>query len=166
MSSIPKTSILFCPQMAIAYRKGLKTQTRRIAGKRQYGEVGDRVVLRTTWATESQYDHLRPSELPSKALIWNYFQFGSDEPPSYIGRLRPGMFLPKHLWFSMPWPRIVGKRVEQVQDISLEDAIAEGVKSIKEYAALWDKINAARGYPLASKPEVVVIDLQPWKDAL
>ena len=43
--------------------------------------------------------------------------------------------------------RIVYTRIwqERLQDISLEDALAEGVASVEEYAALWDSINKAKG---------------------
>jgi hypothetical protein len=58
MMSVPCESILFCREMAIAYRQGRKIQTRRVAGKRKYGEVLERIALKTTWATETIYDHL------------------------------------------------------------------------------------------------------------
>src|SRR4030066_208922 len=113
-------SLLFCPDMAVAYRKGLKTITRRVIGTKRYGCAGDRVVLRSTWATVAQYDHLRPINLPTDAKIWSFFE--SDKKPEYFGRLRPGMFLPKHLWINMPRPRIVNIREESIQDITVEDA--------------------------------------------
>jgi hypothetical protein len=162
MMTVPSGTIPFCREMAIAYRQGRKTQTRRVAGKRQYGRSGDRVVLRTTWATETRYDHIKPTDLPDDARIWSYFE--SDERPSEYGRLRVGMFLPKKFWSLMPCPRIVEKRVERVQDISLDDARAEGVESRMEYADLWNLLNFDRGYSWASNPKVVVIDLQPWRD--
>jgi hypothetical protein len=162
MMSVPCESILFCREMAIAYRQGRKTKTRLVAEKRQYDEVVERVVLRTTWATETIYDDFMPSELPQDVRIWSYFE--SDERPIGYGRRRYGMFLPKKFWSRMPCPRIVEKRVERVQDISLDDAIAEGVESRMEYADLWNLINFDRGYSWASNPKVVVIDLQPWGD--
>ena len=147
-------SILFRPKMAVAYRRGLKTQTRRILwklpldGSSPYGRVGDRVVLLTTWATESRYDHLKPTELPSNARIWSYFE--SDNKilgelyHTEFGRLRSGRFMPKKFWHWMPQPHITGIRNEHVQDISHDDAIDEGVGSIEEYATLWDEINGDR----------------------
>ena len=165
-------SILFCPKMAVAYRRGLKTQTRRILvklpldGISPYGRAGKRVVLRTTWATEAQYDHIRPTDLPSNARIWSYFESDNkilgeiSEPASFeFGRIRPGMFLPKKFWFWMPQPRITGIRTEHVQDISHEDAIEEGVGSIEEYATLWDEINGDR-CPWKWNPLVWVINLE------
>lgn len=175
-------SILFSPDMAVAYRKGLEGQTRRVkrSSKCQYGEIGDRVVLRSTWATVAQYDHLRPINLPTDAKIWSFFE--SDKKPEYFGRLRPGMFLPKHLWINMPRPRIVNIREESIQDITVEDAIAEGIFETprdpgfacwstfgmrdyyntprEAFRAIWDSINAKRA-PWASNPRVWVIEFEP-----
>lgn len=52
--------------------------------------------------------------------------------------------------------RITAKRREPLQDITEADAIAEGVASVAEYAALWDSINKKKGTRFADNPMVTV----------
>lgn len=95
-------------------------------------------------------------------------------------RWRPSIHMPK--WASRLWLRITDVRVERVQDISEEDAIAEGCDATKEvdhstdgkslgegfvmgpmtcyhsavgnFEILWDSINAKRGYGWDENPYV------------
>ena len=84
---------------------------------------------------------------------------------------RTAMFMPK--WAARTWLEVTDVRVERVQDISEEDAIAEGCtddedpwwrpsyndpdsggnpSARKSYEYLWDSINAKRGYGWAVNP--------------
>ena len=72
---------------------------------------------------------------------------------------------------------VVSIRVEQLQSISEEDAIAEGVDAVTmadvprqatmtrraDFAQLWDIINGKRGYTWESNPWVWVIDFKQIK---
>lgn len=138
--------ILFSKPMARAIREGRKTQTRRVIKERHlwkwtgldehmmdllsmcpYGKPGDRLMFLTGWATEQKYDGTKPILLPESASIWT--RFDSDTKPDWCGRLRMGRHLPK--WARKRRPDsergvVVSRRVERVEDISEEDAIAEG----------------------------------------
>jgi hypothetical protein len=57
-------------------------------------------------------------------------------------------------------------RVERLQDISAQDAWAEGIPNSPdvdpshEYQELWDSLNAARGYGWDANPWVWVIEFR------
>jgi hypothetical protein len=149
-----------------------------------YGQPGDQIILGTTWAVPECYDHLKPTELPKyegtglhdcmPIDIWSYFD--SDEKPEGFGKLRPGRFLPGFLRGRMPRETLKIVRAERVQDITDEEAILEGIfetprepgfdcwstHGMREYyptpraafKALWNSINAGRGYSWDSNPWV------------
>jgi hypothetical protein len=208
------TYITFSKEMAIAYRMGFKTMTRRVVVpqprhdipgaswvfdgthwcypdvcpiikiKPKYGMPGDKLILGTTWAVNKVFDDVKPTELPhfdGEGLhdclpidIWSYFE--SDEKPDYFDKLRPARFLPGFFRHRMPQETLTTARIERLQDITEHDAIREGIfetprdpgfeswstYGMREYyatprrafRALWDKINAKRGYPWASNPWV------------
>jgi hypothetical protein len=121
--------------------------------------AGERRCLLTTWATHRVADGLKPSELPFLTIRGRpeegFWHAGMNVPkPAWAGKSRPGMFLPNHLRHLMPVFEIVSVRAERVQDITEEDAIAEGVSNKGVFAELWESINAARGYGWAGNPFV------------
>lgn len=146
-------------------------------------QAGDGIRWLTTWAVHKQYDKLKPLELPSDVGLWSY-HLSKMKPGSY-GKLRPGRFLPKHLHKHMPVDVIKSIGVQKLQDISEEDAIAEGVEiqeviehprygpevhyhsPIEMLQSLWNSINAS------PKPKYTRIDGKrvidhyvsyPWED--
>lgn len=132
-----------------------------------YGAPGDRLWVRETW---------RPCAVPQcsdTAICVEY----RDSDYCKLGHLatlnrsgwRPSIFMPR--WASRITLEITDVRVERVQDISEADAQAEGWDfsnldfgqsydpvsmhlARQWYSALWDSINAKRGYGWASNPWV------------
>ncbi len=181
--------IIFNSEMVRAILDGRKTQTRRVIkpqpnyqkrfgqpesevnadiAKRKcpYGKVGDRL-----WVQETLYRVV-------PAWIGKYKAdgktVGGDLPLVYPWKCKvlSGRFMPKSC--ARIWLEITKIRVERVQDISEEDAKAEGVepqeiKHLREiaetipdssycphkltFSELWDSINEKRGYGW---------DVNPW----
>ena len=156
-----------------------------------YGKPGDRLWVREThgygWECGGgRYSALRPTardaEKPDKVF---YKADGWDESE---GRhcWRPSIHMPR--WASRINLEVTDVRVERVQDISRDDAIAEGCPGEEcgceinamfnpygctdcqntgwtippdvEFAMLWDRINEKRGFGWESNPWVWVVEFR------
>jgi hypothetical protein len=167
MTELP---ILFSAPMVRAIIDGRKTQTRRAVKPQPdddywpvgtgptharhcpYGQPGDRLWVRETWRAHQSFDLAAPNELPKIDGL----HYEADGRPRFwdFGRLRSSIHMPR--WASRITLEIVSVRVERVQDISEEDARAEGVlrsdwvndetcewpdSEREAFRALWDSIN-------------------------
>lgn len=127
-----------------------------------YGKVGDRLWVRETW----DFRPMSGECAKHRIAIIGYKADGATKAvevpreanPTVHSKWRSPRFMPK--WAARIWLEITGISVERVQDISEEDAIAEGVhrkhlddlgQTWKTYRrgfeSLWDSLNAKRGYP-------------------
>ncbi len=135
------------------------------------GDPGDSLWIREGWAVHGKWDKRPPSKLPKAARVW----YSTDGPkPAWAGRKRSGRFMPR--WASRITLEITGVRVERLQEITEEDAIAEGflgryskdedgIKSelfspIEEFRATWDSLNSSSGFPWESNCYVWVISFR------
>lgn len=90
-----------------------------------YGQAGDYLWCRESWRAAPAYDDVAPRNIPIGSRIW----YEADEVPEIgyrWGKLRPSIFLPR--WASRITLELTSVRVERVQDISEEDARAEGIR--------------------------------------
>jgi hypothetical protein len=197
--TVKERPILFSGEMVRAILDGNKIQTRRVIvpqppsltegvifnpsafapdygwyfrpygghAKCPYGQPGDRLWVRETWCNIMK-DGLRP-EIHYKADAER--PYIEDYDPSEW-KWRPSIHMPRCA--SRINLLITNIRVERVQDISEEDAKAEGVvPTISEalwndpifthlyrwpFALLWDAINEKRGYGWDVNPFVWVIE--------
>jgi hypothetical protein len=145
--------ILFSAPMVRAILDGRKTQTRRIVkshptrqlyhlerlpsgewrdeevslGVCPYGQPGDRLWVKETWYTDAP-DEYRPTELSE---AWNTVEYVADDGPDVVRcrKLRPSIFMRR--WMSRITLEITAVRVERLQDISSDDARAEGIEVAK-----------------------------------
>jgi hypothetical protein len=178
--------ILFSAAMVRALLAGTKTQTRRIikdaptepgwicyeaAGERKWigpngypsmpcalrFAKGDRLYVREHWRTESRaYDDLAPSEMDADYPV--IYEADADwSTNKTVGRFRQGMHMPR--WASRLTLTVTDVRVQRLQEISEEDAKAEGLEWVAPtwgiegiadswdadpviaYAWLWESIN-------------------------
>lgn len=150
-----------------------------------FGQEGDHLWVRETWGTPGNYDHVKPSDLPNHIGCEIVYR-ATEQYPLYY-HWRPSIHMPR--WASRLTLEVERVRVEQVQGISEDDAIAEAVEknwtgqdcppeyenewrdyladddglpcfSAKQsFATLWDSIYA-KTHPWASNPWVWVLDLK------
>lgn len=204
-TAIKERPILFSGEMARAILGGRKTQTRRVVkpqppegyephipadfdrgcfmngnatwlARNPYGKPGDRLWVRSRWRTS--YDaHRNEGGYQGPEGCGMSFTVHGQPHTKRLGP-QPSIHMPK--WVAqelrMPDLLITGVRVERVQEISEEDAIAEGIQRSErtgkfvpgscDYATwafqeLWDSINGDRdGCSWAANPWVWVVEFE------
>lgn len=129
-----------------------------------YGKAGDRLWVRETWnlfATDNgKWHHYGPVPKTPESLPENVWAgYKATEKDEKI-KWKPSIHMPR--WASRINLEITGVRVEQVQDISDNDALKEGVDTTnssiptypkQRFEKLWNSINADRGFGW---------DMNPW----
>lgn len=178
----------------------------------RYGQVGDRLWVRETWrivgwtedgdwcieykdGSEHWFDSVQDIDEDTSIRYWEQctddcikaqisedengdFRFDDQHPcPT---RWRPSIFMPR--WASRITLEIVTVRVERLQEITVTDVLAEGIKqtepdsfylapldgvpdfpwtqAIPAFASLWNSINEKRGYGWDTNPWVWVIEFK------
>lgn len=166
--------ILFSGPMVRALLDGRKTQTRRLM-KPPYGifelvggemkplhtrvNPGDLLWVREAWTTGAHLDQTKPVQIPTTQSIG----YPADEDGPWWGRLRPSIHMPR--WASRITLKVTDVRVQRLQNISEEDARAEGIEVMRSgpvvgyfidssdvahesarsaFHTLWDSLNAKR----------------------
>lgn len=192
--------IIFTGTSPAAILAGTKTMTRRVIPldkqaaalsrpcESPYGQVGDRLWVKETWAMsefwcepETQCVAYR-SDLSIHVADKIYgvcellpFKIHDgilcDGNAAYVRRWKSPRYM--YRWASRITLEITSLGVERLQEISKEDAIAEGTFELSDkvkprgrririgpcefYREHWDLLNAKRGYPWAGNPLVQVI---------
>lgn len=141
--------------------------------------IGDRRGGHEGWSVLLQY---RSGDLPSAPYVQPpkpgndraHIECPFDFMPKQIdaspyagktGRWRSPLFMPR--WAARIWLEVTGVKVERVQEISEEDAMAEGIHGYpagfyqgcyqSEFHTLWDSINAKRGFGWEANPYVEAV---------
>jgi hypothetical protein len=114
-----------------------------------YGQLGDQLWVRENFVLPHRHDGDSAAALGSAYAVVVTFPPPGDEPRQNYGRIRPSIHMPR--WASRLTLEITDVRVQRVQEISAEDAAAEGfpseqMDSRENFANLWRELNAARGY--------------------
>ena len=154
--------------------KGHSIPARLFANECLYGVPGDLLWVRETWAdTSFDWEYGTKQEAVYRATDIEY-----------PGPWRPSIFMPR--WASRITLKIINVRVERLQEITYEDAVAEGTPGIglvganilmlvtgtnnlddaekkariDSFAELWDSINIKNDYPWSNNPWVWVIEFE------
>lgn len=198
--------IIFNTEMVKAVLSGNKTQTRRVIKNYDhyacltgdcphdkqiecdrvmremspYGQAGNRL-----WVRETFYEAFKKTEDSSGCIYLADYGFDiglvSYEEAKHSWSWRPSIHMPR--WGSRINLEIINVKVEQIQNISEDDAKAEGVKwnqkvehilwdwgykrgiklsndSLVNFYDLWDSINEKRGYGWSKNPWVWVVEFK------
>ena len=158
-----------------------------------YGVPGDRLWMRETWQawhrTSVEYDEWEPiTPGASYGMTWGAYVDEQGKPDAIeyratsksLGPWTPSIHMPR--WASRITLEVTGVRVERLQEISEDDAMAEGVSPLclhepdedprevgyssapacfarDNFRALWDAINGKRA-SWASNPWVWVVEFR------
>lgn len=156
-----------------------------------YGVPGDRLWVRETWAPHPNHPRCRVAyraDQQSFGLSGGWASSSPDAPDNGIVfpepvhgdspfgcRWRPSTHMPR--WASRILLQVTSVRFDRVQNISEDDAIAEGAEAThsdgtpldpdptwdmhrESFSETWDAINAKRGYSWKSNPWVWVIEFR------
>lgn len=129
-----------------------------------YGQPGDLLWVRETW----QQSGLAYGNPTAGAGRMHYRADADHGWQPYWGGWRSPMFMPR--WASRLTLRVTGVRVERLQEISEDDAGAEGLRGneggewgceglIEDFEALWESINGTGSWD--ENPWVWVIEFEP-----
>lgn len=110
-------------------------------------QVGDRLYVREHWRVSSAQDALAPRDLPTGLTV----EFAADGSGYLGGKHRQGMHMPR--WASRLTLFVEAVKVEPLQAISRDDAIAEGIARIGGGVLRWENWSGAEGQS-ATSPQV------------
>lgn len=154
----------------------------RLMGVCPYGQPGDRLWVRETFldglAVGGYAPGVDPDKNPGGKTVDVIYRADDGQTERSAGPWKPCIFMPR--WASRITLEITDVRVQRLQDISAEDALAEGVVKVKEachvirgfdydkiwlchtdpvtpFYKLWDSINEASGYGWEANPWVWAI---------
>jgi hypothetical protein len=126
--------ILFSGAMVRSLLAGTKTQTRRLYGPGHHTltepvspriKMGDRLYVREHWRTSHDLDPIPPRDLDVTIPIYHE---ATNLSVGFAGKMRQAMHMPK--WASRITLIVTDVRVQHLQEITEEDAIAEGVEKV------------------------------------
>jgi hypothetical protein len=142
-------------------------------------KIGDRLYVREAWRTAPEFDAMPPRDIPKGSPRTTMADTGLTFPNPLWGKLRQSMFMPR--WVSRLTLIVTDVRVERLNSIPREDAIAEGLikhdwlkgtlaaemncdwgfdgdtrhgSAVSAYSGLWEHINGPGSW--ANNPWVVV----------
>lgn len=107
-----------------------------------YGQPGDRLWVRENWLVSVVWNKTKPKDIPKDVHV----EYQATDESGLVGRTRPSIHMPR--WASRITLEITDIKVERLQDISEEDVLAEGLKSLtKDYLHFKFGIPDRDGFP-------------------
>jgi hypothetical protein len=173
--------IIFSTPMVKAILESRKTMTRRVV-KSQLTDDNGFVLMKGFWVnpkkdTDRCFDGISPYCVGDRLWVRETWQedtvtkdggyfYKADPDGCLLRSWKPSLFMPRKA--ARIFLEVKSVRVERIQDITEEDAKAEGVTKtdyrILDYKTtfviLWDTLNKKRGYQWESNPWVWVIEFR------
>jgi len=116
-------------------------------GRCPYGQPGDRLWVRETWAYNPDFGH-----------NIHFICYRADPGCEYdVPKWRPSIHMPRGA--CRIELEVAGVRVERLQEISEADAIAEGIEPIKSYPGRWKNYLAPSMWDV---PLLMSACTEPW----
>lgn len=115
-----------------------------------YGEVGDHLWVRESFQVSKKYDAIPPREIPYANGVSTYYAAGGSRSkdstgayvnyddvcvPDWVGKMRPSIHMPRAACRILL--EITGIGVERLQDITDEQAIAEGIMESDKFPGVY-----------------------------
>lgn len=150
-----------------------------------YGQIGDHLWVRETWAVPAALNRYKPSQLldwqpilyRADNFIRGNFETGKDWTGDEFGRWRPSIFMPR--WVSRITLEVTDVGVERVQNIREHEVFLEGIEHCldcdayilshrndepheqsDDFIDLWNSINAKRGFGWDTNPWVWKVEFR------
>ena len=172
--------MLMSREMILAWMAGLKRQTRRVMRPQPDEDGLAREIATGKWYDTSGREY-KPPRQPGDVVYLAEALFNQDcfvaykadslefaDPETHKAKVWPwkvktlsGMFMP--YWAARNFAEILDVKAERIQDISEEDARAEGCSGpfyIPSFFCLWESINGKK-HPWDSNPWVWAYTMQP-----
>jgi hypothetical protein len=134
-------------------------------------EKGSRLWVRETWQAIQRGPPddigIYPVDVPINGMELVYRATDDDGLSEQGFRWRPSIHMPR--WASRLTLEVLDVRVERLQEITVDDMLAEGIRVSDPRASYvrahfmdpWDSLNAKRGYGWEENPWVWVITFNP-----
>lgn len=198
-SNGPRSELLYRDKRTTLWND--MTKKRFIEKHSPYGVPGDLLYVRETWARMCSEFHNSLDYSCEENEGEHYIEYRADSGNPFPGHWdkdnieearaegfnpvwSPSIHMPKK--YARIWLRVTNVRVERLQDITLNDARAEGIRiggmvlgqammamtgtdnmddaqavaTQDEFVGLWNSINKKRGFPWDSNPWVWVVEFE------
>lgn len=119
-----------------------------------YGMIGDRLWVRETWAPMQSHRPIANPERYDNVSAW--YKADHNRPLWAGNKWTPSIHMPR--WASRVTLEITRLRLERLDDITTDDAKAEGVECRDQFAKLWQSINGEQSW--IDNPFVWVVEFR------
>lgn len=127
-----------------------------------YGLAGDRLWVREAWHCDADLKEARAAHEDLMIDVPVIF-YRASEPEEAGWQWRSPLHMPR--WASRLLLEVIEVRVQRLQEMTQQDALAEAGGVLPSFTYAWDQLNAKRGYPWGSNPWVWALTFRRLENA-